>query len=112
MDPLNSLEEPVDPTVHDTNETLLWRGVLLQAMVDATEPDTIVDVSTIWARDQARAWIYSTSASVVLDLDTVCDLAAVNPFLFRSAAKRCIETGTRIHRTLLTSALKFPEPPR
>lgn len=109
MDPLNSLEEPVDPTVHDTNETLLWRGVLIQALVDATEPNDVADVSTALARDQARAWIYSTSVSAREDLEAVCDLAAVDPFLFRTAAKRCIESGKRLHRSVLTSALKFPE---
>ena len=109
MDPLNSLEHPVDPTVHDTNETRLWRAVLLQVLVDATESDTVANVSTALARDEARHWLFSTSASVETDLEAACDLAAIDPFAFRSIGQRCVISKKRIHRSQLTSALRLPE---
>lgn len=107
-DPINGLEEPVDPTVHDTNETRLWRAVLLQAFVDATESDEIANVSTAQARDMARAWFFAVSASAQRDFEGVCDLAALDPFAVRSIAKRCLDEGRRIHRSQLTAALRMP----
>lgn len=109
MDPLNSLEEPVDPTVHDAGETKLWRAVVLQAFVDATEPNDLIDTSVAYARDQARAWMFSVSSSVRADFEAVCDLAAMDPFAIRAIARRCLETGKRVHRATLTSALRLPE---
>lgn len=109
MDPLNSLEEPVDPTVHDENETRLWRAVVVQAFIDATESDITPDVSLAVARDQARAWIFSVSASTRADFEAVCDLAAMDPFAVRTIARRCLDTGKRVHKSMIATALRLPE---
>ena len=110
MDPINSLEEPVDPTVHDTNETRLWRAVVLQALVDATESDEAAGTSTALARDRARAWFFSTSTSTVEDFEGACDMADLNPFAVRSIVKRCLTEGRKINRAQLTAALRVPDP--
>lgn len=110
MEALNSLEEPVDPTVHDTNETRLWRAVILQAFVDATEYEAIAGTSVAMARDKARAWFFAASTSAREDFEHVCDQASLNPFAVRSMIQRVIVEGRRIHRSLLTAALRLPTP--
>jgi hypothetical protein len=109
MEPINSLEEPVDPTVHDTNETRLWRAVVLQALVDATESDSAVGTSAALARDRARAWFFAVSASTAENFEGVCDLADLNPFAVRSIVQRCLTEGRKINRAQLTAALRVPD---
>jgi hypothetical protein len=109
MDPLNSLEEPVDPTVHDLNETRLWRATILQALVDATEYEASLGTSAALARDQARAWFFASSASTRRNFEDVCDMADLNPFAVRGMVKRALAEGRKIHRSQLTAALRLPD---
>ena len=111
MDPLNSLEEPVDPSTHDLNETKLWRATVLQALVDATEYDASVGTSTALARDQARAWFLGYSTSTRENFEQVCDLANLNHFAVRTMVKRVLTEGRKVHRSQLTAALRVPDNP-
>ena len=109
MEPYNSLEEPVDPTVHDTNETRLWRAVVLQAIVDATETDLLVTASTSMARDKARTWFFTASTTTREEFEQVCDLADLDFYAVRTIVKRCINEGRRVSRAQLTAALRVGE---
>jgi len=102
-----------DTERYPSDETLLWRGVLLQVLQDCSLPEEIRGPVSI-ARAEALALICASVGVTLEDFEDVCDMAEVNPSLFREQAQSFVRSGKRFYlrndswKTELTPQAKEP----
>jgi hypothetical protein len=66
-------------------EQLLFMSVILQAMLDATKPETEKESEDAdVARRSAQAWFFSSVGVTAEDFITVCDIADIDPDYVKS----------------------------
>jgi hypothetical protein len=83
-----------DRHVESDPDLLLWRAVLMQALLDVT----FYEASRrefIEARDAAHRWIIASVGVTAQDFEDVCFLAAVDPQQFRKHALAMIQRKER-----------------
>jgi hypothetical protein len=88
-----------DPDYHDQHiepdpDLLLWRAVLMQALLDVTFYEA-TRREFIEARDAAHRWIVASVGVTAQDFEDVCHLAGVEPEKFRRQALSLIERKQR-----------------
>jgi hypothetical protein len=77
----------LNKTQQSQPERILFLSVLLQALLDATKPETLKEPEDEKvARDQAKAWFLASVGVTAEDFNEVCDLAGVSPLRMRSFA--------------------------
>lgn len=76
------------------NDVTLWRAVLLQALQDGSLPEQVRGSVSI-ERARALAFICTSIGVTAEDFDDVCDMAGVDPQLFREQAQSFIKSGKR-----------------
>jgi hypothetical protein len=74
-------------------ELILFRTVILQALLDATKPayENEPEEEAL-ARAQAQAWFFSSVGVTCQDFVDVCDMAGLEPQFVRSFAFKVIKT--------------------
>ena len=85
---LLEIEQAVlNKTQQSQPERILFLSVILQALLDATKPETPTEPEDERvARDQAKAWFTASVGVTAEDFNEVCDLAGVSPLRMRTFA--------------------------
>jgi hypothetical protein len=74
-------------------EQLLFMSVILQAMLDATKPETEKESEdAAVARRSAQAWFFSSVGVTAEDFITVCDIADIDPDYVKSFAFKVLRS--------------------
>jgi len=74
-------------------EQLLFMSVILQAMLDATKPETEKESEdAAVARRSAQAWFFSSIGVTAEDFITVCDIADIDPDYVKSFAFKVLRS--------------------
>ena len=74
-------------------EQILFLGVVLQAMLDATKPENNRESGeSKTARDAAKAWFFASVGVTAEDFSTVCDIAGVDADYVRSFAFKVLKS--------------------
>jgi len=76
-----------------TPERVLFLSVLLQALLDATKPETSVEPEEEkLARKSAQAWFFASIGVTAKDFEEVCDLAGIEPVRMRTFAFKVLKS--------------------
>jgi len=74
-------------------EQIMFLGVVLQAMLDATKPENNREsIESKTARDAAKAWFFASVGVTAEDFSTVCDIAGVDAEYVRSFAFKVLKS--------------------
>jgi hypothetical protein len=77
-------------------EQLLFMSVILQAMLDATKPETEKESEdAAVARRSAQAWFFSSVGVTAEDFITVCDIADIDPDYVKSFAFKVLRSSMK-----------------
>ena len=88
---LLEIEEVVERPA--TPERVLFLSVLLQALLDATKPETSIEPEEEKvARRSAQAWFFASVGVTAQDFEEVCDLAGIEPVRMRTFAFKVLRS--------------------
>lgn len=72
----------------DVRQVMMWRQVLIQAVLDASNPHLRLE-----DRGEALSFIMASIGVLLDDLEDVCHLARVEPSTFQVRAEKLIKKG-------------------
>lgn len=88
-----------------TPERLLWRAVLYQAFLDATEPPGRRSSRITSIRTEAEQWFLCTLCTMADSFKAVCDLAGVDYAFVKTFMRRVLAGEIQVNRQNLTIIL-------
>lgn len=90
---LLNVEHLLDQNQEASPEKVLFLSVILQALLDATKPETQSEPEEEkLARRSAQAWFFASIGVTSQDFVDVCDLAGVSPVDMRSFAFKVLRS--------------------
>jgi len=74
-------------------EKVLFLTVILQALLDASKPETVNDSERAKIdRDRAQAWFFASVGVTAEDFTIVCDMAGIDPQYARTFAYKVLRS--------------------
>lgn len=90
---LLNVEHLLDQNQEASPEKVLFLSVILQALLDATKPETQSEPEEEkLARRSAQAWFFASIGVTSQDFVDVCDLAGISPVDMRSFAFKVLRS--------------------